>query len=403
MPHMSEQAKKSTFYDFLSRYAESDFDTYMANSVVDEDYLNWNGYTLPYVFVDEEQEYDAVRNGCALFDATPARKYRVRGADAGAFMDYVMTRSMSTLPTMRATYGIWCTEDGMLNDDSMTYKLADDHYVVMAAEVDHGELFARCAERFADVSVIDDSASLAGMAVQGAKSCAVLNAFGFAGIEHLKPFQVKTFSLGDGEVMVARVGFTGDLGYEIWIEPELCAAVEDAFLAAEGALGIQIAGYGLTTIQLCRMEAGMVVPGWDTAQTFEDLEFERSPFELGMAWNVDLDREEDFLGKTALLDERANGSRFALRGFSIDAECELTDGAELFETIDGETVQVGTLPSVSWSHANKGWIGLSSLRTAQADLTEGFVEIGGEKIPCRICGLPFIDLRRRRQVPAPPS
>lgn len=398
---MSEQAKKSTFYDFLSRYAEGDFDTYMANSTEDEDYLNWNGHTLPYVFVDEEQEYNAVRNGCALFDATPARKYRVRGADAGAFMDYVVTRSMTKLPTMRATYGIWCTEDGMLNDDSMLYKLADDHYLVMVAEMEHDELFASCAEKFADVSVIDDSDSLAGLAVQGAKSCAVLNSFGFSGIENLKPFEVKYFSLGDGEVMVARVGFTGDLGYEIWFQPELCAAVEDAFLGAEKALGIQIAGYGLTTIQLCRMEGGMVVPGWDTAQAFEDPEFERSPFELGMAWNVDLDREEDFLGKAALLKERAEGSRFIMKGFTIDAECELEDGAELFATIDGDTVQVGTLPSVSWSHTAKGWIGLSSLRTAHTGLTEGFVEIGGDKFPCRITDLPFIDLERRRQVPAP--
>jgi len=398
---MSEQAKKSTFYDFLSRYAAADFDTYMATATQDEDYLNWNGYTLPYVFVDEEQEYDAVRNGCALFDATPARKYRIRGADAREFMDYLMTRSMSALPPMRATYGIWCTEDGMLNDDSMTYKLAEDHYIVMAAEVNHDELFAHCAARFSDVSVIDDSASLAGMAVQGAKSCAVLHSFGFAGIENLKPFEVKFFPLGDGEVMVARVGFTGDLGYEIWFTPDLCAAVEDAFVAAEQALGIQIAGYGLTTIQLCRMEGGMVVPGWDTAQTFEDSEFERSPFELAMAWNVDLDREDDFLGKAALLAERANGSRFAMRGFSIDEECALTDGAELFATIDGEAVQVGTLPSVSWSHTAKGWIGLASMRTAHASLAEGFVRIDDETIPCRITDLPFIDLERRRQVPAP--
>jgi glycine cleavage system T protein (aminomethyltransferase) len=401
MSRMSEQAKKSTFYDFLSRYAGTDFDTYMASSVEDEDYLNWNGHTLPYVFVDAEQEYNAVRSGCALFDATPARKYRIRGADAGAFMDYLVTRSMTSLPTMRATYGIWCNEDGMLNDDSMLYKLAEDHYLVMVAEVDHGELFARIAERFNDVSVIDDSASLAGLAVQGAKSCAVLQSFGFDGIENLKPFHVQRFTLADGEVMVSRVGFTGDLGYEIWFDPELRAAVEVAFLAAEEALGIKIAGYGLTTIQLCRMEAGMIVPGWDTAQTFEDPEFERSPFELGMAWNVDLERAEDFLGKSALLEERANGSRFAMKGFAIDADCELEDGAELFAEIDGEAVQVGTLPSVSWSHSAKGWIGLASLRTAHAHISDGYVEIGETSFPCRIVDLPFINLERRRQVPAP--
>ena len=398
---MSEQAKKSVFFDFLSRYAGTDFDSYMSNSTQDEDYLNWNGYCLPYVFVDEEQEYNAVRNGCALFDATPARKYRIRGDDAGAFMDYVMTRSMSTLPPMRATYGIWCNEDGMLNDDSMLYKFSEDNYLVMAAEVAHDELFARCQESFDDVSITDESAMLAGLAVQGAKSCAVLHDFGFAGIENLRPYEMRLFDLDGGEVMVARVGFTADLGYEIWFTPDLCSAVERAFLRAEKTLGIQIAGYGLTTIQLCRMEGGMVVPGWDTAQTFEDPEFERSPFELAMAWNVDLDRDQDFLGKAALLEERKNGSRFVMKGFTIEAECDLEDGAALFATRGGQDVQVGTLPSVSWSHSANGWIGLSSLRTAHSEVTTAFVDIGGDKFSCRITELPFVSLERRRQVPAP--
>ena len=398
---MSEQAKKSAFYDFLSRYAATDFETYMAGATEDEDYLNWHGHCLPYVFEDEEKEYNAVRNGCALFDATPAKKYRIRGRDAGAFMDYVMTRPMSKLPSMRATYAIWCTDDGMLNDDAMLYKLADDDYLLMVAEVDHDEHFAACKAKFDDVVITEETPSLAGLAVQGPKSCAVLNNFGFAGVENLRPFQVQYFSLDGGEVMVGRVGFTADLGYEIWFKPELCGAVEQAFTGAEQALGIQIAGYGLTAIQLCRMEGGLIVPGWDTAQTFEDPDFERSPLELGLEWNVELDREEDFVGKAALLKERANGSRFTMKGFEIDAECELEDGAELFATIDGEDVQIGTLPSVSWSYSENRWIGLSSLKTANADLTEGFVELDGEKIPCRIAKIPFVNLARRREVPAP--
>ncbi|MEO8329103.1 MAG: hypothetical protein ABI586_03770, partial [Candidatus Nanopelagicales bacterium] len=275
---MTEQAKKSVFYDFLSRYAPGDFDTYMANSTEDEDYLNWHGYCLPYVFEDEEQEYRAVRNGCALFDATPAQKYRIRGDDASAFMDYVMTRSIGSLQPMRATYAIWCNDDGMLNDDSMLYKLADNDYLLMVAEVHHDDHFARCKEKFDDVTITDETTSWAGLAVQGAKSCAVLNSFGFAGIENLRPYEVKYFDLDDGQVMVGRVGFTADLGYEIWFDPKLCAAVESAFVTAEKVLGIQISGYGLTTIQLCRMEGGMIVPGWDTAQTFDDPEFERSPY-----------------------------------------------------------------------------------------------------------------------------
>ncbi|WP_339671937.1 aminomethyltransferase family protein [Dasania marina] len=399
---MSDTAKKSFFYDFVSRYVDTDFDTYIASAVQDEDYLNWHGHCLPHVYEDEEKEYNAVRNGCALFDASPVKKYRIRGANAGAFMDYVFTRKMSALPTMRSTYAIWCTEDGMLNDDALLYKLAEDDYLLMVAEMDHDEHFANCQAKVGgDIQITEETPSLAGFAVQGPKSCAVLNSFGFDGIANMKPFQVINYDFNGGQVMVTRAGFTADLGYEIWFKPELGKAVEQAFINAEKLFGIQIAGYGLTAIQLCRMEGGLVVPGWDTLQTFEDPEFERSPLELGMSWNVGWDREDDFVGKAALLQERAQGSRFTMKGFIIKDECELEDGAELYATISGETVQIGTLPSVSWSYSAKHWLGLSSLRVAYAEVGEGFVLINDEQVAVTICALPFVNFDRRTQVPAP--
>ena len=400
---VTELAKKSLFYDFLARYGGTDFDSYMARSVQDEDYLNWNGHTLPYVFEDAEKEYRAVREGCALFDATPANKYRITGADAGALLDYMTTRAMSRLAPMRATYALWCNPDGMLNDDAMLLKLADDDFLLMAAEVDHLDYIAGLSERFADARVVDESQWWAGLAVQGAKSCAVLAAFGFSGVEHLRPYDIKYFDLAGGRVLVARVGFTGDLGYEIWFERSLAPAIEAAFLAVEAALGLQISGYGLTTIQLCRMESGMIVPGWDTAQTFEDPEFERSPFELAMAWNVDLDRD-DFVGRDALLREQAEGSRFVMRGFEIDSQCDLLDGTELFVSSDGGdggVVQVGTLPSVSWSHDAGRWIGLSSLRTQHAAASDCFVLNDDVRHACRSVDLTYVKSDRRRETPAP--
>ena len=340
---------------------------------------------------------------CALFDATPANKYRIIGADAGALLDHMTTRAMSRLAPMRATYALWCTPDGMLNDDAMLFKLADDDFLLMAAEVDHLDYITGLSTRFADARVVDESESWAGLAVQGAKSCAVLAAFGFSGVEQLRPYDIGYFDLAGGRVLVARVGFTGDLGYEIWFERSLAPAIEAAFVAAEAALGLQVSGYGLTTIQLCRMESGMIVPGWDTAQTFEDPEFERSPFELGLAWNVDLDRD-DFVGRDALLRERAEGSRFVMRGFEIYSQCELLDGTELFASGgggDGDDVQVGTLPSVSWSHDAGRWIGLSSLRTEHATASDCFVVIDDERHACRIVDLPFVQVDRRRETPAP--
>ena len=397
---MTEQAKKSLFYDFVSRYVDTDFDSYMKSATEDEDYINWHGHCLPFVYEDEEKEYNAVRNTCALFDASPVKKYRIRGSNAGAFMDYVMTRKMSALPCMRATYAIWCNEDGMLNDDALLYKLAEDNYLLMVAEVDHDALFDACKEKVGgEVIITEETPLLAGFAVQGPKSCAVLNSFGFAGIENMKPFEVTNYDLIGGQVMVSRVGFTADLGYEIWFKPEMAEDIEQAFVRAEETVGIQIAGYGLTAIQLCRMEGGMIVPGWDTLQTFEDSEFERSPIELGMSWNIGFKREDDFLGKAALIKEKAEGSRYKMKGFIIDAECELEDGAELFSSVAGEDVQIGTLPSVSWSFAENHWLGLSSLQTAHVDVVEGFVLLNDEKVMVKICDIPFVNFDRKTQVP----
>jgi aminomethyltransferase len=145
----------------------------------------------------------------------------------------------------------------------------------------------------------------------------------------------------------------------------------------------------------------MIVPGWDTAQTFEDPEFERSPFELGLAWNVDLDRPDDFLGKTALQKERATGPRFVMQSFTIDADCELADGAELYADIDGQQTQIGTLPSVSWQYGRNRWIGLASLRVAHADRVGAYVVVAGDRHDCRIMPSPLVSIERRRQVPAP--
>ena len=177
--------------------------------------------------------------------------------------------------------------------------------------------------------------------------------------------------------------------------------IEQAFMRAEDTIGIQIAGYGLTTIQLCRMEGGFIVPGWDTAQTFEDPAMERTPAELAIGWNVDLERDNDFIGKDALIRERESSPRFRMKGFIIDDKCTLEDGTELFAEIDGKEHQVGTLPSVSWSYTDGHWLGLSSLNIDYADLTDPYVLIAGRKIQCAISDIPFINLERRSLVPAP--
>ncbi len=394
--------RKSTFFDFLNRYTDYDYDTFLARSTEDIDYIDWHGYCLTMAYGDESSEYNAVRNSCALFDASPIKKYKFSGADAGAFLDAVMTRQVSNQEQMRVIYATLCNKNGMLLDDGLLYKFADDHYLLMISELDHDEHFAKVSGGFGDLKIDEVTPSLSGLAIQGPKSCTVLTSMGFSSIEKLKPFEIRTIDFLNSKIIVSRVGFTADLGYEVWFAPGLNKTIEQAIRHAEVTLDIQIAGYGVKALNALRLEGGFIVPGWETAQTFENDAYERTPAELGIAWTVDLNRTDDFIGKTALLKEKENGQRYKTIGLAIDKKCEIKDGAELYSTIDGETRLVGTLPSVAWSYMLDCCITLASVNAdfVDSDL-EYYIEIDGQQIACRVVQLPFVKFNRYRQTPAP--
>ena len=200
--------------------------------------------------------------------------------------------------------------------------------------------------------------------------------------------------------MLGRLGFTGDLGYELWFSPEATESVNAALEQAERALGFKILGYGLSAVQICRIEAAMIVPGWDTTGEFNDPTRERTPFELNLGWNVKLKREDDFVGKQALIQHKADGPRFHMKGFRISDSCAIEDGQPLFARINGELVEVGLLPSVIWHTAKDYWIGFASLKAAFSDVGGLYITDNGREVPCQLCNLPFIDLKRRNMIPA---
>ena len=140
--------KKSIFFDFLNRREETDFDRFMADSIEDEHYINWKEYVLPHDYGDAEAEYSAIRNNCAICDVSPMRKIQVRGRGAGVFFDHLVTRPVSNLPAMRATYTVFCNEDGSLKDDAILYKYADDDYLLMLSDIDHSPYFESVCQHF---------------------------------------------------------------------------------------------------------------------------------------------------------------------------------------------------------------------------------------------------------------
>jgi aminomethyltransferase len=393
------KVKKSTFFDFLNRYTDYDFESFVAKAKEDVDYYNWRGYCLTNAYDNASSEYAAVRNSCALFDASPVKKYKISGADAGAFIDFVMTRPLSQKKPMRVYYATFCDRVGLLLDDGLLYKFTEDNYLLMVSEIEHDQHFSEAANQFENLIIEEVSSSLSGLALQGPKSCAVLDHMGITSIENLKPFEIRIFDFDHGKITIARVGFTGDLGYELWFDPKLNETVKQAIVKAETTLNIKIAGYGLTALNALRLEGGFIVPGWDTAQTFEDNQYERTPAELGLSWTVDLNRKDNFIGKAALLKENP---RFKTIGLTINQECELEDGIELYATIDDTVLQVGTMPSVAWSYNLNCWIGLASIITSfYKDDLEYILKTEGKQMTCYEAKIPFVKLDRYLQTPAP--
>ena len=175
----------------------------------------WGGYNTLTYFSSIEHEYFAIRNTTSVFDLTPMVKYDIRGPGAEDFLSRLLTRDVRKLKKNRVTYTMWCDDDGNVIDDGTVFKLGKDKYRLCTAERQL-DWFLDSAIGF-DVSIREITAEIAALALQGPTSCATLKHLGFAGIENLKPFEIGHYNELGYEVMVSRTGFTGDLGYELWL------------------------------------------------------------------------------------------------------------------------------------------------------------------------------------------
>ena len=398
---MGTMLKKSPFFESFNRRSDASFDSFLAASVEDEDYINWNGFLLANDYGDAELEYHAIRESCAVFDVSPLRKIRVHGSNSGAFFDRLLTRPVSDLSPMRATYAVFCNEDGSFKDDTILYKFADDDYLIMPSDIDHSPYFESVCEKYKieGVSFAECTEDWYGVAIQGPLSAAVMQEMGFDSVDQLRPFEAREYEFAGGAVCVARIGFTADLGYECWLAPPLAGALIEWFESVRTSLNIELPGYGLDALQACRLEGGFIVAGWDCSTEIDPQPgFERSPFELGLSWLVELEGD-DFVGKGALLEEQASGSQHSLRYFSTETNVELQDGTEILAADTNQVI--GRVNNSAWSWGLQQMIGNASIKSEHSDLKSARVSVDGEFLVLSLSRKPFLKLQRRDQVPAP--
>jgi len=363
---------------------------------------DWKGYTSPQAYTEVEQEYFAVRSNTGVFDISPMIKYRFTGPDAGAYLNRLVTRDISKIGIDRVAYTVWCDDNGQVMDDGTIFHLAENDYRLCA--------YARCldwlmwsAEGF-DVTIVDETADIAALAVQGPTSCAIFKEMGFKGIENLKPFGIARFPFEGSEVMISRTGFTGDLGYEIWIEPALAEAFWDALF--EAGKHREIRPIGSAALDMLRTETGFIQAGVDFVPAEEAIRTgrSRSPFELGLGWLVSFDKPV-FNGRKALLKEKKEGSRYAFVYLDVDGN----KPAEHAFVYSGNK-EVGTVTSAAWCPTAK-----TNVAFAQVDAKYG--KVGQELVAeiyyerelkwtrvmakCTVIEGAVFNPPRKRQTPAP--
>jgi len=368
-----------------------------------EEWYNWAGYRAPNSLWDEELEYFAIRSQAALFDLSPMTKYRIEGPDAEAFLDRLTLRDVKKLKPGRVQYTAWCDDEGHVLDDGTLFRLGETRFRLCCQER-HLPWLLDSAIGF-DVSIEEETREVAGLALQGPTSFAVLRDAGFGGAERLKLFDLAEFPHEGGTVTVSRTGFTGDLGYELFAPVPLALSLWDRLVEAGAIHGIRVIGYH--ALNRARIEAGLIVANADfvTAEHALRADRLRLPDEIGLGFMVDPDKPH-FNGRRAILAARQEKS---LCHVLVGLEIEGNVPAEHAIVYHRKKTEAGLVSAAIWSPMAKRNIAIASLERPFGDtITDDlWVEIYAmrelqyQKLMKRakIVPRPFIKLDRRSANP----
>jgi aminomethyltransferase len=377
-----------------------------------QNWRRWAGYIVASSYeLTHDREYHAIRSSAALIDVSPLYKYRVRGSDAERFLDRVLTRDVSRCAVGQVMYGPWCDQTGKVIDDGTLQRLDEHVFRLTSGEPNLRWLCDNAVGL--KVTVEDESERTAALALQGPSSREILKGVADIDLDSLKFFRLSFGRVRGIPVTISRTGYTGDLGYEIWVEAEHALPLWDALMEAGEPYGITPAG--ILALDVARIEAGLLLIDVDYIPANRALIESRksSPFELGLGWAVKLEKEY-FVGRAALLAEWRRGPAWQLRGLEIDWESlervyarfglppELPAVAwRTSVPVYAGRKQVGYATSGCWSPTLKKYIALAHLVAAHAEpgselAMEVTVEHQRKRARARVVEIPFFDPKRKR-------
>jgi aminomethyltransferase len=378
-------------------------------------YREWSGYYAVSSYeTHHEHEYNAIRNASALIDVSPLYKYRITGADATKLVDRIVTRDLNKVSVGQVIYTPWCDERGNVIDDGTVSRLEENTYRWTAA--DPNLRWFRQNAYGMGVEIEDISERVASLALQGPTSGRLLKAVAEADIEKLKYFRVTRGSIAGVSVEISRTGYTGDLGYEIWMAWEDAPRVWDTLIAGGRAFDIRPAG--MLALDVARIEAGLLLIEVDfRSSKIALIESQKySPFEMGLGRLVHLDKER-FIGQRALREEDRRGPARQIVGLEIDWNAV----EKLYEAVGlppqapaaasrvavpvyREGSQTGKATSTTWSPVLKKLIALATVRSEDALVgtaleMEVTVEAVRHRVPAAVVKTPFFNPARKTATP----
>src|SRR5437868_4469328 len=379
-------------------------------------YREWSGYYAVSAYeTHHDHEYSAIRNSAALIDISPLFKYRITGPDATRLVDRIITRDMRKVSISQVIYTPWCDEHGKVIDDGTVSRLEENVYRWTAADPSL-RWFTQNAVGL-DVDIEDISETVAALALQGPTSGRLLKqVVEDADIANLKYFRVTTGTIAGVPVEISRTGYTGDLGYEVWIPADDALRVWDALV--EHGRAFDIKPTGMLALDVARIEAGLLLIDIDFNSSkkavIEDQKY--SPFEMGLGRLVHLDKSR-FIGQQALIEESERGAAKKIVGLEIDwteVECRYEAvglppavspiASRVAVPLFSGGKQIGKATSTTWSPVLKKMIALATVQREDAKTgskieIEITVEAVRHRVPAKVTRTPFYNPKHKISVP----
>jgi len=375
-----------------------------------QSWSNWAGFlAAPTYEPDHLHEYNAVRTGSGLFDVSPLFKYDIRGRDALAMVNRVAVRDLSKSRIGQVFYSVWCDDKGMVIDDGTISHLGEDYFRMTAAIPTLAWLQDNAIGL--DVAIEDVSEQFAGLALQGPTSRDMLQSLTDVDLSSLRFFRCTDGKVAGAPTLISRTGYTGDLGYEVFVGPDDAEGLWDAMMEVGGEY--QMLPAGLTTLDLLRIEGGLLGIDADFTSALQTMfpVQKLSVYDLGLGWMINPSKGF-FVGRDALRRAKANGSRYDTIGLELDvtvmekAYAEYGMPLHLPYTAWNSAVpifsdepqkhHIGRGTSGMWSPVLKKYIVIARVKPEHAKLgnliwIEDVVESHSYSIPARVVKMPFYD------------